>query len=81
MPATNATANGSAFDYRLLSSVIYAKWPFSLGMRWQHLPELDTAPGAAPPADASWTACARTSASSDPSTASRAFPHGERNGP
>jgi iron complex outermembrane receptor protein len=46
----NATANGSAFDYRLLSSVIYAKGPFSLGMRWQHLPELDTAPGAAPTA-------------------------------
>ena len=43
----NGTANGSAFDYRLLSTVQYATGPFSIGMRWQHLPELDTAQGAA----------------------------------
>jgi outer membrane receptor protein involved in Fe transport len=43
----NSTTNNSAFDYRLLSTVQYARDAFSVGMRWQHLPELDTAFGAA----------------------------------
>jgi iron complex outermembrane recepter protein len=43
---TGTTTNNS-FDYRLFSTVSYANGPFSIGMRWQHLPSLDVAPDAA----------------------------------
>jgi outer membrane receptor protein involved in Fe transport len=43
---TGTTTNNS-FDYRLLSTVTYAKNAFSIGLRWQHLPSLDVAPDAA----------------------------------
>jgi outer membrane receptor protein involved in Fe transport len=44
---TGTTFN-SSFDHRLFTTVRYGNGPFSIGVRWQHLPELDTAPGAAP---------------------------------
>ncbi|HET7133139.1 MAG TPA: hypothetical protein VFJ95_12865, partial [Gammaproteobacteria bacterium] len=46
---TGTTSNNS-FDYRLLSTVTYAKNAFSIGLRWQHLPSLDVAPNAGPTA-------------------------------
>jgi outer membrane receptor protein involved in Fe transport len=44
---TGTTFN-SSFDYRLFSTVRYNNGPFSIGVRWQYMPELDVAPGAAP---------------------------------
>jgi iron complex outermembrane recepter protein len=41
------TAFNSSFDYRLFSTVNYTNDAFSIGLRWQHLPELDVAPGTA----------------------------------
>ena len=46
---TGSTDN-SSFDYRLFSTVAYAKKAFMVGMRWQHLPSLTTPPGSAPTA-------------------------------
>jgi outer membrane receptor protein involved in Fe transport len=43
---TGTTFN-SSFDYRLFSTVRYTNDRFSVGLRWQHLPELDVAPGTA----------------------------------
>jgi outer membrane receptor protein involved in Fe transport len=46
---TGTTSNGltgnSAFDFRTFSTVGYNAGRFSIGFRWQHQPELDTAPG------------------------------------
>jgi outer membrane receptor for ferrienterochelin and colicin len=39
------TEYNSSFDYRLLSTVTYDQGRWSLGMRWQRLPWLDTQPG------------------------------------
>jgi iron complex outermembrane receptor protein len=41
------TEFNSSFDYRLFSTVRYTRDKFSVGLRWQHLPELDVAPGSA----------------------------------
>ena len=46
---TGSTDN-SSFDYRLFSTVAYAKKALTVGMRWQHLPSLTTPPGSAPTA-------------------------------
>lgn len=46
---TGSTDN-SSFDYRLFSTVAYAKKALQVGMRWQHLPSLTTPPGSAPTA-------------------------------
>ena len=46
---TGSTDN-SSFDYRLFSTVAYVKQSLTVGMRWQHLPSLDTPPGSAPTA-------------------------------
>ena len=43
---TGTTTNNS-FKTRLLSNLVYSKGSLSVGMRWQHLPTLDPAPGAA----------------------------------
>jgi len=43
---TGSTFN-SSFDYRLLSTFGYSSGPLSIGLRWQHLPSLDTPPGSA----------------------------------
>jgi outer membrane receptor protein involved in Fe transport len=39
--------NASYFDYTLLSTVNYTRGPFTVGMRWQHLPSVDPPPGSA----------------------------------
>ena len=39
------TQFNSSFDYRVFSSFTYDQGPWSLGLRWQHLPQLNTAPG------------------------------------
>jgi outer membrane receptor protein involved in Fe transport len=39
------TTQNSSFDYRYFSTVRWGKGPMSLGLRWQHLPSLDPAPG------------------------------------
>jgi iron complex outermembrane receptor protein len=41
------TAQNSSFDYRLFSTAGWHKGPLSVGVRWQHLPSLDPAPGSA----------------------------------
>jgi iron complex outermembrane receptor protein len=41
------TEFNSSFDYRLFSTVNYTNNKLSMGLRWQHLPELDVAPGSA----------------------------------
>jgi outer membrane receptor protein involved in Fe transport len=41
------TEFNSSFDYRLFSTVNYSSNALSIGLRWQHLPELDVAPGSA----------------------------------
>jgi len=44
---TGTTVN-SSFDYRLFTTLGYNVGPVSVGLRWQHLPGLDTAPGSPP---------------------------------
>jgi len=39
------TQFNSSFDYRVFSSFTYDQGPWSLGLRWQHLPQLETQPG------------------------------------
>jgi len=49
------TTQNSSFDYRFFSTVRWGKGPMAIGMRWQHLPSLNPAPGsssAALPVDA-----------------------------
>jgi iron complex outermembrane recepter protein len=41
------TLFNSSFDYRLFSTARYTNDSLSIGLRWQHLPELDVAPGTA----------------------------------
>ena len=41
---TGTTVN-SSFDYRLFTTLGYGFGPVSVGLRWQHLPGLDPAPG------------------------------------
>jgi iron complex outermembrane recepter protein len=41
------TEFNSSFDYRLFSTARYTNDALSIGLRWQHLPELDVAPSAA----------------------------------
>lgn len=42
------TTVNSSFDYRLFTTLGYGVGPLSLGLRWQHLPGLDPAPGSPP---------------------------------
>jgi iron complex outermembrane receptor protein len=44
---TGTTVN-SSFDYQLFSTLSYNKGPMSIGLRWQHLPQIDPSPSAAP---------------------------------
>jgi iron complex outermembrane receptor protein len=37
----------SSFDYRVFSTVRYDRGPWSVGLRWQHLPSVATQPGSA----------------------------------
>jgi outer membrane receptor protein involved in Fe transport len=39
------TTVNSSFDYRLFTTLGYVAGPVSVGLRWQHLPGLDRAPG------------------------------------
>jgi outer membrane receptor protein involved in Fe transport len=39
------TLQNLSYDYRFFSTLGYAKGPMSLGLRWQHLPSIDPAPG------------------------------------
>jgi outer membrane receptor protein involved in Fe transport len=41
---TGTTFN-SSFDYQLFSTFRYSNGPLSIGLRWQHLPSLETPPG------------------------------------
>ncbi|MBN1240446.1 MAG: TonB-dependent receptor [Gammaproteobacteria bacterium] len=43
---TGTTFNDS-FDYKVFSTLRYQRGDWSVGMRWQHLPGIDTQPGAA----------------------------------
>jgi outer membrane receptor protein involved in Fe transport len=43
----NGVTSNSAFDYRTFSTVGYNAARFSVGVRWQHQPALDPAPGSA----------------------------------
>lgn len=38
----------SYFDYRTFSTFNYTNGPWSVGLRWQHLPAVDAVPGSAP---------------------------------
>ena len=42
------TTLGSSFDSRLFTTLGYTLGPVSMGLRWQHLPGLDPAPGSPP---------------------------------
>ncbi|TAJ95780.1 MAG: hypothetical protein EPO31_01150 [Gammaproteobacteria bacterium] len=41
------TSFNSSFDYRLLSTFGWTSGSYSVGLRWQHLPSVDTPPGSA----------------------------------
>ena len=41
------TVNNSSFDYRMFTTLTYGQGAFSGGLRWRHLPALDTTPGSA----------------------------------
>ncbi len=41
------TTTNSSFDTRFLSNFSYSNGPFLVGLRWEHLPSLNPAPGAA----------------------------------
>jgi outer membrane receptor protein involved in Fe transport len=42
------TSYNNSFQYRTFTTVQYARNSFSVGVRWQHLPEIKPAPGSAP---------------------------------
>ena len=39
------TTENSSFDYQLFTTLRYSRGPMSVGLRWQHLPSMDPAPG------------------------------------
>jgi outer membrane receptor protein involved in Fe transport len=41
------TVVNQSYNYRMFTTMGYANGPFSVGLRWQHLPSLDPAPGSA----------------------------------